>query len=125
MNVQNPMIVQSAHYRCDSFEIKATVNKHADFIPKILAAHVNCGNDNVCSSLKVGKKKAIKSAKKNTFQKMGYVESTVEKIMAESTKFLIDAYGYSSAQSMTECRQRLWARRTGRNGRTPKLFYHG
>ena len=52
---------------------------------------------------------------------MGYVESTVEEIMAESTKFLIDAYGYSPAQSMTECRQRLWAQRTGRNGRTPKL----
>ena len=112
MNVQNPMIVQFAHYSRDSFEIKATVNKHADFIPKILAAHVNCGNDNVCSSLKVGKKKAIKSAKKNTSQKMGYVESTVEEIMAESKfmaerKFLIDAYGYSPAQSMTECRQRL------------------
>ena len=57
---------------------------------------------------------------------MGYVESTVEEIMAESKfmaerKFLIDAYGYSPAQSMTECRQRLWAQRTGRNGRTPKL----
>ena len=119
MNVQNPMIVQSAHYSRDSFDIKATVKEHTDFIPKILAAHVNSGNDTVCSPLKIGKAKAIKSAKKNTFQKMGHVDSTVEEIMEENTKFQIDAYGYPPAQSMTECRQRLWTQRTGRNGRPP------
>ena len=41
--------------------------------------------------------------------------------MEESTKFLIDCYGYPPAQSMTECWQRLWAQRTGKKGRPPKL----
>ena len=56
------MIVQSAHYSRSSFEIRATVNKHADFFPKVIAAHVTSGNEIVCTPLKIGKKKAIKSA---------------------------------------------------------------
>lgn len=121
MDVRNPMIIQSAHYNRATFDIQGTVRKLADFVPKVLPAHALSGNDTVCATLTIGKTKAINAAKKNSFSKIGYVDSTVDEIMTESTRFLIDCYSCPPARSMTECRQRLWAQRTGKSGRPPKI----
>ena len=122
LKLQNPMAIFSAHYSRDAYDIPETVKQHADLIPKILVAHGLTGCDTVCSPLTVGKTKAVNAAKKNTFLKIGHVNATVEEIMEESTKFLVDCYGCRfPVQSMTECRQRMWAQRTGKKGNPPKL----
>ena len=41
--------------------------------------------------------------------------------MSESTSFMASCYGCTSTQSMTDCRQKQWAQRTGKSASAPKL----
>ena len=41
--------------------------------------------------------------------------------MSESTSFMASCYGCTSTQSMTDCRRKQWAQRTGKSASAPKL----
>ena len=105
------MIMESPVYNRNTYDIQATVKKHADFIPKILATHALSGCDTVCASYGIGKSTVVKAAKKHSFVKIGYLESSISDIMSDSTSFMASCYGCASTESMTDCRRKQWAQR--------------
>ena len=115
------MIMESPVYNRNTYDIQATVKKHADFIPKILATHALSGCDTVCASYGIGKSTAVKAAKKHSFVKIGYLESSISDIMSDSTSFMASCYGCASTESMTDCRRKQWAQRRGKSASAPKL----
>ena len=52
-----PMIMESPVHNRDTYDIQATVKKHANFIPKILATHALSGCDTVTKSSTVIRQK--------------------------------------------------------------------
>ena len=114
--------MESPVHNRDTYDIQATVKKHANFIPKILATHALSGCDTVCASYGVGKTTAVKAAKKHLFLKIGHIDSSIDDIIGESTSFMASCYGCTSAQSMTDCRQKQWAQKTGNSTSAPKLY---
>ena len=119
--LENPMIMQSPKRNRDTYDIKASVNENQEVMPKILAIHGLSGNDTVCSPHNIGKTIALKAGKKNSFVKIGLIDSTTAEIMEEGTKFMTSCYNNPTCKTMTECRQKAWAQKTGKSGSAPKL----
>ena len=84
--------------------------------------HALTGCDIVPVTFNIGKPTAVKAAKKHTFHKLGHVNASVPEIIQESKDFMVTCHGTKPSTSMTECRQKQWATKTG-NAKTaaPKL----
>lgn len=123
-HLQCPMIMQSPIHGRSCVDIPATVKQHADIIPQILALHAISGCDTVAATYGVGKVSAISVAKKGiTLNSVGKVDCDLDQVEAEATTFIVACYGSKlNCDSMTECRQRLWAMKTGKStNAAPKL----
>ena len=130
------MIMQSLVKGRPSINIKETVLKHASLVPSILAVHALSGCDSVAATYGIGKATAVKIARQgHTLFKLGNLTATLTDVVNEATCFMAACYGFDKPSStsdntssttalcsMTECRQQLWAKRTGKSTAAPKLF---
>ena len=123
-NLQCPMIMQSPIHGRKCVDISATVNKHSDIISQVLAVHAISGCDTVAAIYGVGKVTAISVAKKGfKLNSIGKVGADMKQVEREATAFIAACYcSNMKCNSMTECRQRMWAIKTGKNTTSaPKL----
>ena len=78
--------------------------------------------DTAAAAHTIAKIKAVNNASKVDFSKLGHPDSSIEEIVKECTTFLAACYGVNSARSMTDCRLKVWARKTGQTiKKAPKL----
>ena len=118
------MIMQSPIHGRSCVDIPASVNKNSDIISHILALHALSGCDTVAATYGIGKVTAISVAKKGLkLDTIGKINGDMEQVKKEATAFIVACYGSNlKCNSMTDCRQRLWALKTGKNtSAAPKL----
>lgn len=123
-NLQCSMIMQSPIHGRSCVDIPATVRKHSDIVPQILAIHALSGCDTVAATFGIGKVTAISVAKKGSkLSNVGKANADMKKVETEATAFMVACYGSKlKCKSMTECRQRMWALKTGKStSSAPKL----
>jgi len=108
MKTSCPLIMESFFKDRQCIDIKATVTKHKDIIPHILAAHALSGPQ--CWG--IGKGMVVKVLKAgNTVNVM----ASKAKVVHEATCFMATCYGVKNKPStMTALRQRVWKDKTGR-----------
>ena len=105
-------------------DIAATVKKHANIVPQLLAAHALSGCDTVAYMYGIGKGTVVNMLLKgHTLDKLGDSEAQMNDIVEESTKFAAACYGIKAKGTMSEIRYDVWTTRTGRRKvtTTPKL----
>ena len=119
-----PMVMESPIKERNVIDICATVQKHQDIIPAILAGHALSGCDTVAACFGVGKGKMLKVLKSGIpVNIIGNIQADWFDVMEQATKFTAACYGQSKATSMSEARVNMWTARIGRPGMThaPKL----
>lgn len=121
--IQASMTMESPVKGRACIDIRESVRKHTTIIPSLLPLHALTGCDTVAASFGIGKTKALAVARKG-HQLLGLGKTTTDmnSIIKEATQFMAACYGISSpVSSMTECRQLLWAQKTGKSQSAPKL----
>ena len=85
-------------------EINATVQRHADIIPNLLAAHAISGCDTVASVFGIGKPTVITALRKNniSLSSIGNLGSPIDDVLKEGTIFFLHCYGQSKVNTMTD-----------------------
>jgi len=104
-------------------DIKETSRVHSDIVPSVLALHALTGCDLVAATYGIGKTKAIKVSRQgHTLDQLGQSTADLTEVVKQSTDFMAACYGCKApCSSMTECRQQLWAQKTGKSTAAPKL----
>ncbi len=123
-NLQCPMIMQSPIHGRTCIDIPATVKKHSDITSQVLALHAISGCDTVAATYGVGKVTAISVAKKGLkLDTVGKVDGDMKQVETEAIAFMVACHSSKlKCDSMTECRQRMWALKTGKStSSAPKL----
>lgn len=122
-NLQSTMTMQSPIKGRSCIDIKETCNRHSDIVPSILALHALTGCDSVAATYGIGKTKAIKVSRQGyTLDLLGQSKADLYDVVKQSTDFMAACYGCKTqCSSMTECRQQLWAEKTGKSTAAPKL----
>ena len=117
------LTMQSPIHGRACIDIKETTHKQAAIAPEVLALHALTGCDTVAATFGVGKTKAVSVSEKGfSLDQLGQQAADMVKVIEQATKFMSACYGITSAcSSMTECRERLWAQKTGKSAVVPKL----
>ena len=121
-SLETPMVMESPIKGRHAYDLRDSALNHPQLISKILATHAVSGCDTVPATYGIGKPTALKAALTSTFLKIGNVEATVEEVLRECTDFFVKCYASTPCKSMTECRQKQWAIKTGKSiSSAPKL----
>ena len=83
------MVMESPVEGRDSYDIRATMNKHPETVSKLLPIHALSGCDTVASN---GKKTAVAAAYGHSHTKIGKVDSPIEEIIKETTLYQCALY---------------------------------
>jgi len=113
--------MQSLNRSC--IDIKETSRIHSDIVPSVLAIHAHTGCDSVAATYGIGKTKAIKVTRHgHALDKLGQSTADLTNVVKQSTDFMAACYGCKApCSSMPECRQQLWAQKTGKSTAALKL----
>ena len=121
-SLQSAIYMKSPVYGRSCIDIKATYLKHITIVHDLLAVHAISGCDSVAGTYGVGKTTAVKIASKGyRLNLLGDLTADFQKVEHQSMEFMAACYGIQKCSSMTECRQKLWAQRTGKSSSVPKL----
>lgn len=106
-------------------DLRATAQKNKDITKAIVVMHALTGTDTVAATYNVGKKMALKSLRafdQKSLSIIGDPQADLSEVCSSGTAFLIACYGktYADCKSMTECRLKMWKKKTGA-GRSIKL----
>ena len=102
-----------------SVDIQASVEKSKDIVPNLLAAHGLTGCDTVAKLHGIGKGTVINKLKQgHTFQHLGDLNSSLEDVMEEATKFIGACYGSKERDDMSQIRVDLWTKKMGKKNIT-------
>lgn len=97
-----------------SVDIKATVQKCADFVSEILAAHVVSGCDTVSYLWGIGKGTVVKCLMMGyQLKNLGHLDSDFSDVISEATSFLAACYGSKERDNMTAVRFDIWSQKMG------------
>ena len=120
-NMKNRITMESPIKERRVIDIGKTVEKHVSFVSELLPAHALTGCDTVACYYGVGKGTALKVLKDgHSLSLLGVIDSPIEAVIAQATKFISACYGqYSTIESMSETRWRVWASKTGRTSAVP------
>jgi hypothetical protein len=104
-------------------DIRATVTKHKDIVPQILAMHGLTGCATVGTYHGIGKVSALDVSKSGmSLSSLGEADTLVEEVMPQCTTFMLACYKQSKCRTMTEARHKKWQARIHRSTATaPKL----
>ena len=94
-------------------DINATVNQHRDTIPNLLAAHGLTGCDTVAPYFGIGKSVALDVLRSgvHSLSSIGDTNCTLSGIMSQATPYILACYGQTKCMTMTEARQKMWAKK--------------
>ena len=109
---------------CSMIDINATVNQHHYIIPNHLAAHGLTGFDTVAPYFGNGKCVALNVARSgvHSLSSIGDTNCTLSDIMSQATPYILACYGQTKCMTMTEARQKMWAKKVSRSvASAPKL----
>ena len=122
-NVQSSMTMESPVQGRACIDIRETARQHASIVSSLLPLHALTGCDSVAAMYGIGKTKALAVARKgHKLHQLGQPMADMRLVIKEATEFMASCYGISTpVASMTECRQLLWAQKTGKSPMTPKL----
>jgi len=107
-----------------AIDIRASVEKHHEIIPDLLATHGLTGCDTVATYFGIGKGIALKVLRtgRHSLSFLGDTSVHISEIRKQATLFMSSCYGVPECQSMTNARQKLWASKVGRSTAcAPKL----
>ena len=105
-------------------DINATVNQHHDIIPNLLAAHGLTGSNTVAPYFGIGKSVALNVLRSgvHSLSSIGDTNCTLSDIMSQATPYILACYGQTRCMTMTEARQKMWAKKVSRSiASAPKL----
>ena len=104
-------------------DISATVKKHSDIVPNILAAHAISGCDTVASIFGIGKPTVLKALRSSNISlaSIGDLDSQIENVIDEGTSLFLRCYGQQKLTTMTEARKRNWKNRVAVKNTAPNL----
>ena len=117
------LMVSPIHSR-SMIDINATVNQHRDIIPNLLAAHERTGCDTVAPYFGTGKSVALNVLRSgvHSLSSIGDTNCTLSDIMSQATPYILACYGQTKCMTMTEARQKMWAKKVSRsNASAPKF----
>ncbi|KAG0713655.1 hypothetical protein GWK47_015737 [Chionoecetes opilio] len=124
--IQTPMFMESPVKERTVVDIQATVKKHQNIIPAILAGHALTGCDTVAACFGIGKGKMLKVLKTGlNLNMIGNAEANWPEVLEKATKSIASCFGQSKNNSMSEARVSVWTSRAGKSGATvtPKLCF--
>ena len=98
-------------------DMNATVDRHRDIIPELLATHGLTGCDTVASYFGIGKPTAliVLRTHQHSLSMLGNITLSVDEVMTQATSFILSCYGKSECSSLTEARQQVWASKVSKN----------
>ena len=117
------LMVSPIHGR-SMIDINATVTQHRDIIPNLLAAHGLTGCDTVAPYFGIGKSVALNVLRSgvHSLSSIGDTNCTPSDIMNQATQCILACYGQTKCMTMTEARQKMWAKKVSRSvASAPKL----
>ncbi|KAG0729109.1 hypothetical protein GWK47_031017 [Chionoecetes opilio] len=121
-SLQSAIYMQSPVYGRCCIDIKATYMKHSTIVPDLLAIHAISGCNSVAATYGIGKATALTVASKRyRLDLLGDVAAKVTQVTEQAKEFMVAFYGVKKCSSMTECRQHVWAQKTGKTSSAPKL----
>jgi len=92
-------------------DIPATVKKHAEIVPDLLAMHCLSGCDTVGQMYGIGKGTALKAVTAgNTLRKLGCTESSMSDVTAEATQFVGHCFG-TNKNNLSDMRVEIWSKK--------------
>ena len=93
-----------------SMDIQATVEKHREILPHLLAAHGLSGCDTVATYHGIGKGTVLKVLQKFklSLDKLGDCNVNFDNVLAQSTAFMLACYTSSGCKSLTEAWVAMW-----------------
>eukprot|EP00745_Piridium_sociabile_P037812 TRINITY_DN68984_c0_g1_i6.p1 TRINITY_DN68984_c0_g1~~TRINITY_DN68984_c0_g1_i6.p1 ORF type:complete len:1121 (+),score=248.01 TRINITY_DN68984_c0_g1_i6:81-3443(+) len=122
-SLNSAIYMQSPVYGRHCIDINATHLKHSAIVPDLLAIHALSGCDSVAATYGIGKTTALKVASKgHRLNFLGDLTVDVTQVVKQATEFMAASYGVKECSSMTECRQHVWAQKTGKSSSAPKLW---
>ena len=116
--------MESTSYNANVIDINATVEKHMDIAPNLLAAHGLSGCDTGGKIFGIGKQTVVKILKSKcvSFESIGELSGVFSDCVREGTEFLLYCYGQTKDETLTDARKRIWKNRIANSNNTaPKL----
>lgn len=84
-------------------DIRATVTKHKDIVPQILAMHGLTGCATVGTYHGIGKVSALDVSKSGmSLSSLGEADTLVEEVMPQCTTFMLACYKQSKCRTMSD-----------------------
>ena len=117
------LMVSPIHGR-SVIDINATVSQHRDIIPNLLAAHGLTGCETVAPYFGIGKSVALNVLRSgvHSLSYIGDTNCTLSDIVSQATPYILTCYGQTKCMTMTEDRQKMWAKEVSRSVTSaPKL----
>ena len=105
-------------------DISATVQRHPNVMPHLLAAHGLTGCDTVATYFGIGKMTVLKvlQARDNDLTKLGDTVMSLSDSTQQAVQFLLSCYGQPNCSTMTEARHKTWSKKVASSvGGSPKL----
>ena len=106
-------------------DIKATVQKHKEIIPKLPSAHSLSGCDTVAQCWGIGKAKVVKVLQTGVqITSVGDTAANLPDILCEATAFTAACYGHPQTDNLGTLSFKVWKGKTGRASlvSSPKLM---
>ena len=102
-------------------DIKASVTKHKDIMPDLLAMHALTGCDTVAPYHGIGKLIALRVLRSGKYplSAIGNIRSTEHEILQQANAFIKACYGQSQCQDMTEAHYKTWVKKLAKNSNEP------
>ena len=101
----------------DRYAVTQVRVKRATDVPHLLAVHAISGCDSVSATYGIEKANSLKiSLQGYKLSILGAVTASMTQVTEEAKDFIVvlPCYGMKKISSMTECRQRVWAQKTGK-----------
>ena len=102
-----------------SIDIRATLAKHSDIVPQLMAAHTVSECDTVGCYHGIGKTKVVEALSAGIqLNNLGDPKASLDDVMKESTHFIGACYGQKCEPSdtMSSIHYKVWVSHTGRKG---------
>ena len=122
-DIKGTVIMEPTSIDKHVIDINATVEKHADIAPHILAAHAISGCDTVSALYGIGKPTVINALRKGkiSLQSVGDLSLPIEEVIKEGISLFLQCYGHANITKMTDARIRTWKKKVAANNTAPLL----
>ena len=122
-DIKGTVIMEPTSIDKHVIDINATVEKHADIAPHILAAHALSGCDTVSALYGIGKPTVINALRKGNISlpSIGELSLPVGEVIKEGIALFLQCYGHANIPTMTDARIRTWKKRVAANNTAPRL----